>query len=49
LQISKYAIHNASVAFSLKKYGESKPDVRTPPKSSVLDNIREIYGSEIAK
>ncbi|XP_059610469.1 DNA mismatch repair protein Mlh1 [Phlebotomus argentipes] len=45
--ISKYAIHNHHVGFTLKKFGES-PAIRTTAKSSVLDNIRVIYGNSVA-
>jgi DNA mismatch repair protein MLH1 len=44
-----YAIHNAHVGFTLKKQGESLADIRTPPNSTVVDNIRIIYGNNIAK
>lgn len=47
--VSKYAIHNTGVAFTLKKQGESKADVRTINTASLQDNIRTIYGPGIAK
>ena len=47
--ISKYAIHNEGIGFTLKKYGESIADVRTLSKSSKKDNIQTIYGPTIAK
>jgi len=47
--VGRYAIHNAHVGFTLKKQGESLADIRTPPNSTVVDNIRIIYGSNIAK
>ena len=47
--ISKYAIHNPSVGFSLKKLGQNLADVRTPSKSTVIDNIKAIHGPTIAK
>ncbi|XP_002735708.1 DNA mismatch repair protein Mlh1 [Saccoglossus kowalevskii] len=47
--ISRYAIHNAGVAFTLKKQGESVADVRTPSSASKIDNIRTIYGASVAR
>lgn len=47
--ISKYAIHNASVGFSVKKYVDKTYEVRTPQKSTPLDNIKIIYGPTLAK
>ncbi|PVD30065.1 hypothetical protein C0Q70_09326 [Pomacea canaliculata] len=47
--VSRYAIHNASVGFTLKKQGESMADVRTPPGSSQSDNIRTVFGASIAR
>ncbi|XP_021924732.1 DNA mismatch repair protein Mlh1 isoform X2 [Zootermopsis nevadensis] len=47
--VEHYAVHNAHVGFTLKKQGESLADIRTPPNSTVVDNIRIIYGNNIAK
>ena len=47
--VSKYAIHNAGVAFTLKKQGENLAEVRTLSASSCLDNIRTIYGGSVAR
>ena len=47
--VSRYAIHNSSVGFCLKKQGESGVDLRTPPNSTARDNIRIVFGSTIAK
>ncbi|KAI8789646.1 DNA mismatch repair protein Mlh1-like isoform X3 [Biomphalaria glabrata] len=47
--VSKYAIHNCQVGFTLKKQGESMADVRTPPNSSYVDNIRAIYGVTVSR
>lgn len=47
--VGRYAIHNSHVGFTLKKQGESLADIRTPPNSTVVDNIRTIYGNTIAK
>lgn len=47
--VTKYAIHNAKVGFSLKKLGETMAEVLTPPKSTVLDNIKLLYGASISR
>ncbi|KAK2184746.1 hypothetical protein NP493_254g01006 [Ridgeia piscesae] len=47
--VSRYAIHNATVGFTLKKHGETLADVRTAPGSSHLDNIRTIHGDSVAR
>ncbi|XP_064614482.1 DNA mismatch repair protein Mlh1-like [Liolophura sinensis] len=47
--VSRYAIHNSRVGFTLKKQGEGVADVRTPPNSSTVDNIRTIYGASVAR
>ena len=47
--VSKYAIHNSGVAFTLKKQGENMADVRTTNVASILDNIRTIYGASVAR
>ncbi|XP_022080123.1 DNA mismatch repair protein Mlh1-like isoform X2 [Acanthaster planci] len=47
--VSRYAIHNAGVAFTLKKQGESSADVKTLQSASTLDNIRIIYGPAVAR
>lgn len=48
--VTKYAIHNSNtVSFSLKKFGESNCDLNTIIGSQTLDNIRTIYGTNIAK
>eukprot|EP00039_Didymoeca_costata_P009529 m.126403 g.126403 ORF g.126403 m.126403 type:complete len:777 (-) comp14516_c0_seq5:121-2451(-) len=46
--VSRYAIHNAGVAFSLKKHGEITAAVRTVTGASKLDNIRSVFGSKVA-
>ncbi|XP_066260659.1 DNA mismatch repair protein Mlh1-like [Euwallacea similis] len=46
--VSKYAIHNATVGFALKKHSGSN-DLRTPENSNHKENIRLIYGSCIAR
>lgn len=46
--VSKYAIHNAGVGFVVRKAGESI-SLRTPPKATKTENIRTVYGGEVAK
>lgn len=46
---SRYAVHNWKVGFTVKKQGESVSDVRTPPNSTCVDNIRTIYGNSISR
>lgn len=46
--VSRYAIHNAGIAFSLKKHGESTTAVNTSAKSSTVDNIRTVFGAKVA-
>ncbi|KAJ8984034.1 hypothetical protein NQ317_012258 [Molorchus minor] len=46
--VSKYAIHNSTVGFALKKSGDNN-DIRTPPESNAVENIRIIYGNTIAR
>ncbi|XP_033762877.1 DNA mismatch repair protein Mlh1-like [Pecten maximus] len=47
--VSRYAVHNSKVGFTLKKHGESNADVRTPANSTHVQNIRTIYGPSIAR
>ncbi|ODN00773.1 DNA mismatch repair protein Mlh1 [Orchesella cincta] len=47
--VTKYAVHNARVGFSLKKFGETMTEMRTQSQSSVLDNIKLLYGAAIAR
>ena len=47
--VSKYAIHNSGVAFTLKKQGENMASVRTTASATVVDDIRAIYGPSVAK
>ncbi|XP_046641833.1 DNA mismatch repair protein Mlh1-like [Daphnia pulicaria] len=47
--ITRFAVHNASVGFSLKKLNDNGSDVRTSPNSTQEDNIRILYGHAVAK
>uniref|UniRef100_A0A1B6KAB7 DNA mismatch repair protein MLH1 n=1 Tax=Graphocephala atropunctata TaxID=36148 RepID=A0A1B6KAB7_9HEMI len=47
--VSRYAVHNPHVGFTLKKHGEGLVDLRTEPESSHTDNIRVIYGNNITR
>ncbi|CAG4978872.1 unnamed protein product [Colias eurytheme] len=46
--VGGYAIHNSNVSFTLKKFGENT-DIKTPSKSSVVENVRIIHGNSIAR
>ena len=45
--VTRFAVHNASVGFSLKKLNDNGADVS--PNSSHVDNIRVLYGNTVAK
>ncbi|XP_072751123.1 DNA mismatch repair protein Mlh1 [Anoplolepis gracilipes] len=47
--VMKYAVHNPTVGFTLKKHGESSAQVRTPHNSTKQSNIRILYGNPIAR
>lgn len=47
--VCRYAIHNSTVGFSLKKHGNAVSDVKTLPNSTVVENIKLIFGAELAK
>ncbi|XP_050081167.1 DNA mismatch repair protein Mlh1 [Anopheles maculipalpis] len=46
--VSKYAVHNPQVCFTLKKFGESAC-IRTQPNGTIVQNIGTIYGAAIGK
>ncbi|KAJ2787504.1 DNA mismatch repair protein [Coemansia linderi] len=45
---SRYAIHNAGVAFSCRKLGAPKTDLNTLQGATAITNIRQIFGAKIA-
>ncbi|KAG8442717.1 hypothetical protein GDO86_011495 [Hymenochirus boettgeri] len=47
--VSRYAIHNAGISFSVKKQGETMADVRTLSNASTVDNIRSIFGNAVSR
>jgi len=47
--VSKYAIHNCTVGFLLKKQGDVMADLRTPSGSTHIDNIRAVYGVTVSR
>ncbi|CAD6233810.1 GSCOCG00007306001-RA-CDS [Cotesia congregata] len=47
--VTRYAVHNSSVAFTLKKQGENSPYVRTPSKSDKSDTIKLLFGQAVAR
>ncbi|EEB06576.1 MutL family protein Mlh1 [Schizosaccharomyces japonicus yFS275] len=49
LLIQKYAIHNESVSFSCKKFGDSAATLSLSSRFRRIDRIRQVYGSNLAK
>jgi len=47
--VQRYAVHNTGVSITLRRQSETKPDVHTPMNKTVLDNIKSLFGSKIAK
>ncbi|KAM5157801.1 DNA mismatch repair protein Mlh1 [Mantella aurantiaca] len=47
--ISRYAIHNSGISFSVKKQGETMADVRTLSNATTVDNIRTIFGNAVSR
>ncbi len=46
---NRYAIHNPSVGFSVKKFGVDTADLKSAPNSTTLSNIGIVYGAALAK
>ncbi|KAJ2460735.1 DNA mismatch repair protein [Coemansia sp. RSA 2424] len=45
---SRYAIHNAGVAFTCRKIGAPKADLNTLQGATAITNIRQIFGAKVA-
>jgi len=45
--VSKYAVHNHTISFTLKKFNENN-SIKTQPSSTPIEAIRVIYGNNIA-
>ncbi|OZJ05941.1 hypothetical protein BZG36_01261 [Bifiguratus adelaidae] len=46
--VSRYAVHNAGIAFTCKKHGSTSSDLNTSSAASTIDLIRTVYGSSVA-
>uniref|UniRef100_A0A8C8SLH2 DNA mismatch repair protein MLH1 n=1 Tax=Pelusios castaneus TaxID=367368 RepID=A0A8C8SLH2_9SAUR len=47
--ISRYAIHNSGISFSVKKQGDTVADVRTLSSATTVDNIRAVFGNAVSR
>ena len=47
--VSRYAVHNSAVGFSLRKAEGPGVDLRTPPHSTARANVGLLYGGALAK
>ncbi|XP_060542055.1 DNA mismatch repair protein Mlh1 isoform X3 [Pantherophis guttatus] len=47
--VSRYAIHNSGISFSVKKQGETVADVRTLSSNTTIDNIRSVFGNAVSR
>jgi DNA mismatch repair protein MLH1 len=46
--VTKYALHNYTASFNLKKMGENTSDVHTQRCSSVKESIKQLFGQKVA-
>ncbi|KAI8372670.1 histidine kinase-like ATPase [Choanephora cucurbitarum] len=46
--VSRYAVHNAGISFTCRKQGATMADVQTSTGATVVDTIRQLYGSSVA-
>ncbi|CCJ31386.1 unnamed protein product [Pneumocystis jirovecii] len=46
--IYRYAVHCEKIGFSCKNYGEIIPSITTSSKSTVIENIKQLYGAAIS-
>jgi DNA mismatch repair protein MLH1 len=49
--VTKYSIHygDRKISFTCKKHGASVPDLHTPPGSSTMENLKIVYGAQLAR
>ncbi|XP_006271475.1 DNA mismatch repair protein Mlh1 [Alligator mississippiensis] len=47
--VSRYAIHNSGISFSVKKQGDTVADVRTLSNATTVDNIRSVFGNAVSR
>jgi DNA mismatch repair protein MLH1 len=47
--ITRYALHNSGISFTLRKAGENVPAVQTVSGATVIDNVRALYGAAIGR
>eukprot|EP00049_Salpingoeca_infusionum_P015727 m.308409 g.308409 ORF g.308409 m.308409 type:complete len:850 (+) comp15939_c3_seq30:194-2743(+) len=46
--VSRYAVHNSKVSFTLRKHGDTSPVVRTTATDNQVESVRSVYGSSVA-
>ncbi|XP_013918263.1 PREDICTED: DNA mismatch repair protein Mlh1 [Thamnophis sirtalis] len=47
--VSRYAIHNSGISFSVKKQSETVADIRTLSTNTAIDNIRSVFGNAVSR